>query len=260
VYSSDTTTYPIVASVRVRGARVHTVFIEINGERIDSVDWSANISQYAVNALAPANVEKVQQDPVLRCLNVQVMESQLSQAIGSKGQNVRLASQLTGWDLNILTEEEYDEKMATDAAMFRDKLMEELNVDETIAEILVDADLKELLDVHIEGRDILSKHFDADIVDQIMTRAAHKLLQNEYAQEVKFSTPPDASLMGVQGMDRSTAWYLAANAVVTMEDLADYSTFELMDLNIPGLNQERAAALIMSARQPLFDNMDSDPS
>jgi len=260
VYSSDPKTDPIGACVGVRGARVHTVSNEINGERIDIVEWSANISQYAVNALAPANVEKVQQDPVLRCLNVQVMESQLSQAIGSKGQNVRLASQLTGWDLNILTEEEYDEKMATDAAMFRDKLMEELNVDETIAEILVDADLKELLDVHIEGRDILSKHFDADIVDQIMTRAAHKLLQNEYAQEVKFSTPPDASLMGVQGMDRSTAWYLAANAVVTMEDLADYSTFELMDLNIPGLNQERAAALIMSARQPLFDNMDSDPS
>ncbi len=257
VYSSDPKTDPIGACVGVRGARVHTVSNEINGERIDIVEWSANICQFAVNALAPANVEKVQQDPVHRSLNVQVMESQLSQAIGTRGQNVRLASQLTGWDLNILTEQEYEDKIAADASMFRDKLMEELNVDETIAETLVDAGLKELLDVHIDGREILVKHFENELVDQIMTRAAHKLLQNEYAQEVKFSTPPDPSLLGVQGMDSSTAWYLAANSVVTMEDLADYSTFELLDLNIPGMNQERAAALIMSARQPLLENLES---
>ena len=257
VYSEDQKVDPIGACVGIRGARVQTVSNEVNGERVDVVEWSENISQYAVNALAPAKVKQVQQDPSRMILNVEVLESNLSQAIGRNGQNVRLASQLMGWDLNILTPEQFEEKQSDDAAMYRNKLMSELDVDEEIAHVLVEENLKEILDVHIEGEDVLRKHFDQEIVEKIMSRAMQKLLLDEYADEVTFNTPPDQSLLDLDGMDPSVAWYLAANEVVTIDDLADCATDELMDFRIPDLTKEQAAALIMAARQPMIDSLES---
>ncbi len=260
VYSADPKVDPIGACVGMRGARVQTVSNEVNGERVDVVEWSENISQYAVNALAPAKVKQVQQDPVKRCLNVEVLEAQLSQAIGSRGQNVRLASQLMGWELNILTSEQFEEKQAEDAAVYRAKLMADLDVDEEIAYVLVEENLKEVLDVHLDGERVLAKHFDPEIVERITSRAMQKLLLDEYAEEISFDTPPDQSLLDVDGMDISVAWYLAANKIVTAEDLADCATDELMDFRIPDLSEERAKTLIMTARQPMLNRLDAQMS
>ena len=257
VYSDDPLAIdPIGACVGVRGARVQSVTSQIAGERVDIVQWSSNAVQFVINALAPAEVESIVIDKVKNSMDVVVAEAQLSQAIGRGGQNVRLASQLTGWDLNILTREEADKKAIDEALVIQERLIKQLDVDEEVAMRLVDNGYTSTLLIAYEDPEELAAKtkFDMETAETINNRA----MMANLAEEVKLMDEaenyiPDESLYQVEGMDDDTAINLAAHGIRTMEDLADCATFDLLE--IPGFSEERAKELIMSARAPWFEEI-----
>ncbi len=249
---------PIGACVGVRGARVQSVSKEIAGERVDIVEWSPNPAQFVINSLAPAEVEKViSNQPEDKSVDVVVTESQLSKAIGRAGQNVRLASQLTGWDINIMTREEREQKSTEESAVITQELMELLDVDEDVAMVLVQHDYTSMLDIFYADPGDLEKieQFDGKLVDRIQSRVTDAMLQQEVEDMITAEqNVPDDTLYEVEGMDEGTAATLAAYGIRTMEELQDSDTYTLIE--IPGISEERAKELILSARAPMFAQLE----
>ena len=251
VLSKDRRIDPIGTCVGMRGSRVQAVTSELAGERVDIVLWSEDPAQFVINALAPAEVSKIKVDEETHSMDIVVDEENLAQAIGRTGQNVRLASELTGWELNLMTLEESKKKSEEEAVRIKTVFMEKLDVDEEVAEILVQEGFNTLEEVAYvplsEMQEIES--FDEATVNELRSRARNALLTQAIASEEQVEHDIE-DLMKVEGMDNDTARLLAAKGVPTQEALADFATDDLVELT--GFNSERAKQLIMAARAPWF--------
>jgi N utilization substance protein A len=251
VKSNDPRIDPIGTCIGLRGSRVTSVTNELAGERVDIILWSPDPAQFVINALAPAEVSRIVVDEDKHSIDVVVEEDQLGKAIGSNGQNVRLASELTGWELNIITEEVASEKKAKETESIRSLFMEKLDVDEEVAQILVDegfSTLEEVAYVPItEMQEI--EAFDEEIIEELRTRARNALLTAAIVGEEKVEASA-GDLLSLEGMDPETARLLAAKGVHTTEDLADLAVDDLVEMT--EMDEERAKQLIMAARAPWF--------
>ncbi len=250
VYSFDPKIDPIGACVGIRGARVQSVSNEIGGERVDIIQWSEDPAQFVINSLAPAEVESIVIDEDTHSIDVIVDESQLSQAIGKNGQNVKLASELCGWDINILTNDQAVEKAEGEEAEARSKLMRLLDIDEEIAGILVQEGFTSLEEVaYVPKQELLDiEEFDEELVEVLRNRAEDALLIQSASAS---AAEAEKDLMNLEGMDEETAAKLKAHDVTDSEELADFATDELLEI-LPELGEEKASALIMKAREPWF--------
>ena len=255
VKTNDGRIDPVGACVGMRGSRVQAVSGELAGERIDIVLWDENPAQLTVNAMAPAEVASIVIDEDAHSMDIAVSEDNLAQAIGRGGQNVRLASDLTGWTLNIMTEEEAAEKQEAEAGRFMGEFMEALSVDEDVAAALVEegfVTLEEVAYVPIEEM-MAIEGFDEEIVQELRNRAKDALLTKAIAsEELLGDRQPAEDLLNMEGMEQALAFRLASHDVVTMEDLAELAIPDLLDI-VEDLDEERAAELIMTARAPWFE-------
>ncbi len=253
VKSNDKRIDPVGACVGMRGSRVQAVSGELAGERIDIVLYDDNPAQFVINAMSPAEVSSIVVDEDKHTMDIAVEDDQLAQAIGRNGQNVRLASQLTGWSLNVMTTDDAENKSKEENQGLVEKFVKELDVDEELAEVLAQegftsveevayVPLSEMLD--IEG-------FDEDLVEALKARAKDALLTKAIRSEEKLEkNEPAQDLLEMDGMDRHLAFVLASRGIVTMEDLAEQAVDELTDLE--EIDETRAAELIMTARAPWF--------
>ncbi len=260
VKTNDGRIDPVGACVGMRGSRVQAVSGELAGERIDIVPWDDNPAQLTINAMAPAEVASIVLDEETHAMDIAVTEENLAQAIGRGGQNVRLASDLCGWSLNIMTEEEAAQKQEEEAVRFIEDFMQSLDVDEDVATVLVEegfTTLEEVAYVPIEEM-LAIEGFDEEIVEELRNRAKDALLTKAIASEEALGdvTPAD-DLLNMEGMQRQLAYKLASNEVVTMEDLAELAIPELLDIE-PELSEDDAAALILKAREPWFAEAEED--
>ena len=251
VLAHDHRTDPIGACIGMRGSRVQAVSNELNGERIDIVLWSDNPAQFVINAMAPAEVQSIIVDEEKHSMDLAVAEDKLAQAIGKGGQNVRLASRLTGWQLNVMTQDQVTAKSESEQATARQLFMDKLEVDEEIAAILVAegfSTVEEIAYVPV-GELLAVEGFDEDIVEELRSRARDALLNEALAEEEGLEeNHPAEDLLALEGMDEETAFALASHGVRTSEDLSDLAADEVVEFGIEGLDQERAAALILAAR------------
>jgi N utilization substance protein A len=251
VLSKDRRIDPIGTCVGMRGSRVQAVTSELAGERIDIILWAEDPAQFVINALAPAEVSKIRVDEEAHSMDIVVDEENLAQAIGRGGQNVRLASELTGWELNIMTREESEKKGEEEAVRVRSLFMEKLDVDEEVADILVAEGFNTLEEVaYVPLPEMLEiESFDEATVNELRSRARNALLTQAIVSEEQVEHDIE-DLMKVEGMDNDTARMLAAKGVGTQEALADFATDDLVELT--ALDAERAKELIMAARAPWF--------
>jgi N utilization substance protein A len=251
VHSKDARIDPIGTCVGMRGSRVQAVTSELAGERVDIVLWNPDPAQFVINALAPAEVSRITVDEEKHSMDIVVEEENLAQAIGRNGQNVRLAAELTGWELNIMTLEESEKKTEEESTRIRSVFMDKLDVDEEVADILVQEGFSTLEEVaYVPLSEMLEiEAFDEATVNELRSRARNALLTQAIASEEKVEHDIE-DLMKVEGMDNETARLLAAKGVSTQEELADSATDDLVELT--GLDEERAKALIMAARAPWF--------
>ncbi len=251
VLAHDHRTDPIGACIGMRGSRVQAVSNELNGERIDIVLWNDNHAQFVINAMAPAEVQSIIVDEEKHSMDIAVAEDKLSQAIGRGGQNVRLASKLTGWQLNVMTADQVREKSESEQETARILFVDKLEVDNEIAQILVQEGFSTVEEIaYVPSAELLAiDGFDEDIVEELRARARDALLTDALAVEegIEEHAPAD-DLLEVESMDESLAYELAQHGIVTRENLADLATDELIELAIEGVDEERAAALIMAAR------------
>ncbi len=253
VRSNDPRLDPVGACVGMRGSRVQTISNELGGERVDIILWDDNPAQFVINAMSPADVVSIVVDEDKHSMDVAVTEEKLSQAIGRNGQNIRLASQLTGWELNVMSEADAEEKGEEEARRYLDDLMKYLDVDEDVAAILVQEGFTSIDEVaYVAEEEMLEiEEFDEDIVAELRNRARDALLIRAIAEEEKLEGgTPAEDLLAMEGMDEDTAKRLAAKGICTMEDLAEQAVEDILD--IEGIDEERAAALIMTAREPWF--------
>ncbi|HKK14470.1 MAG TPA: transcription termination factor NusA [Gammaproteobacteria bacterium] len=253
VKSNDQRIDPVGACVGMRGSRVQAVSNELSGERIDIILWNENPAQFVINAMSPAEVVSIVVDEDSHSMDLAVGEEQLSQAIGRGGQNVRLASQLTGWELNVMTEAQAEAKSEAESQTLQGMFMEQLDVDEEVAAILVQEGFSSVEEVaYVPTQELLAvEEFDEDIVEELRGRARDVLLTKAIVSEEKFGgAEPAADLLEMDGMDQPLAHALAERGVVTREDLAEQAVDDLLD--IEGMDEERAAQLIMTARAPWF--------
>jgi len=254
VLAHDNRTDPIGACIGMRGSRVQAVSNELNGERVDIVLWSDNPAQFVINAMAPAEVQSIVVDEDKHSMDLAVAEDRLAQAIGKGGQNVRLASRLSGWQLNVMTQDQVTAKSEAEQIAARQLFQDKLEVDEEIANILVSEGFSSVEEIaYVPVGELLSvEGFDEDIVEELRARARDALLNEALAVEEELDEhQPAEDLLSLEGMDEATAFTLAARGVVTREDLADLAVDELLD--VEGVDQERAAALIMEARKHWFE-------
>ncbi|AUB81140.1 transcription termination factor NusA [Candidatus Thiodictyon syntrophicum] len=252
VRTKDPRIDPVGACVGMRGSRVQAVSNELNGERVDIILYDDNPAQYVINAMSPADVVSIVIDEEARSMDVAVKEENLSQAIGRGGQNVRLASQLTGWELNVMNEEEAAAKSEQEAHRSVQSFMDQLGVDENLASILVDegfTSVDEVAYVPLAEMQAIDELDDATI-NELRERAKDILLTRAIATEEVVGGEPAQDLLDMEGMDEGLALALAAAGMATVEDLAEQSVDELME--IEGMDAERAARLIMKAREPWF--------
>jgi N utilization substance protein A len=254
VRSHDAKIDPVGACVGIRGSRVQSVSNEIGGERVDITKWAEDPAQFVINALAPAEVESILVDEDNHVMDVVVDETQLSQAIGRGGQNVRLASELTSWEINILTNEQASEKQEAESLEGRKVLIEKLDIDEDVAAILIQEGFYTIEEVaYVPKAEMLEvEEFDEALVDELRQRAEDALVTLAIQKEeiLKLSKPAQ-DLLEMEGMDKTTAHILASEGIVTMEDLADCAVDEIIDFD--GIDRERAELLIMTARAPWFE-------
>ncbi|MDX2425965.1 MAG: transcription termination factor NusA [Cycloclasticus sp.] len=253
VRSRDQRLDPVGACVGMRGSRVQAVSNELAGERVDIILWDENEAQFVINAMSPAEVVSIVVDEDNHSMDVSVRDESLSQAIGRGGQNVRLASELTGWSLNVMSETQADEQSTTEADAYVKQLMADLDVDEDVALILVQEGFTTIEEIgFIELEELVAiDEFDEDIAEEIQQRAKDALLIKAIASEEELEDhEPAQDLLDMEGMDRELAFKLASKEVVTREDLADLATDELIEL--VDIDLERATALIMTAREPWF--------
>ncbi len=252
VRSNDSRIDPVGACVGMRGSRVQSVTNELNGERVDIVLWNDNVAQYVINAMAPAEVISIVVDEDSGSMDIAVDEDQLSQAIGRGGQNVRLASELTGWDLNVMTEAQAEEKNEAELGALIGLFHEKLNVDEEVASILVQEGFSSIEEVaYVPVAEMLEiEEFDEEIVNELRARAKDVLVTQEISNEEHGGAEPEKDLLEMEGMDSELADALAGRGVTTMDDLAELAVDDLMEID--GMDEERAAKLIMTARAPWF--------
>jgi len=251
VHSNDKRIDPIGTCVGMRGSRVQAVTSELAGERVDIVLWNPDPAQFVINALAPAEVSRITVDEEKHSMDIVVEEENLAQAIGRNGQNVRLAAELTGWELNIMTLEESEKKTVEETTRIRAVFMEKLDVDQEVADILVQEGFSTLEEVaYVPLTEMLEiESFDEATVNELRSRARNALLTQAIASEEKVEHDIE-DLLKVEGMDNDTARLLASKGVSTQEELADYATDDLVEAT--GLDEERAKELIMAARAPWF--------
>ena len=251
VKANDQRLDPVGTCVGMRGSRVQAVTSELAGERVDIVLWSMEPAQFVISAMAPAEVVSIVVDEDKHSMDLVVAEDQLAQAIGRNGQNIRLASDLTGWELNILTEEESDKKTQEEYSSVSQLFMEKLDVDEDVADILVKEGFSSLEEVAYVPEDEMNQidEFDEGTVTELRSRARAAILTDAIAKEEKVAEPAE-DLQAMDGMDTDTAKLLASKGIITMEDLAELSVDELLE--VVKLDEERAKALIMTARAPWF--------
>ncbi|HCR5307101.1 TPA: transcription termination/antitermination protein NusA [Legionella pneumophila] len=252
VKTNDGRIDPIGACVGMRGARVQAVSSELGGERVDIILWDDNPAQLVINAMAPADITSIVVDEDTHTMDLAVAKEQLSQAIGRNGQNVRLASQLTGWTLNVMTTEEFESKNQEESSKIVNLFTNALEIDEEIATLLVAHGFSSLEEVaYVPKEELLAiEEFDEEIVEELRNRANDKLLEMALSSGKGLSGTPDDSLINMEGMTEDLANKLASKGITTMEDLAEQSVDELME--IEGISEEKAGALIMKAREPWF--------
>jgi transcription termination/antitermination protein NusA len=253
VRSNDRRTDPIGACVGMRGSRVQAVSNELAGERIDIILWDENPAQFVINAMAPAEVASIVMDEENQSMDIAVEESNLSQAIGRGGQNVRLASELTGWSLNVLTVEQAEQKGEEESRAILERFMKRLDVGEDVASILVQEGFSNIEEVaYVPESELMEiEEFDEEMVQEIRRRARDALLTQMIAkEEVLDENRPEADLLALQGMTERLAFRLAEKGIRTQEDLAELAVDELTAID--DIGEEAAAALIMAARAPWF--------
>ncbi len=255
VRSHDPRLDPIGACVGMRGSRVQTVSNELSGERVDIILWDDNPAQFVINAMAPAEVVSIIVDEDRKVIDIAVENEKLSLAIGRGGQNVRLASELTGWALNVMDVEEANSKSAQESRDAIDHFVRFLDVDEDVAEILVQEGFTSVEEVAYVPQQELEgiEEFDEDIVLELRNRARDALLTRAIAKEEEAeNTSPSDDLLAIEGVDEVIATQLAANGICTADDLADQSVDELTDID--GISADLAAAIIMKARERWFED------
>ena len=251
VRTNDANVDPVGACVGIRGSRVQSVSNEIAGERVDIIVWSDKIDEFVIQALAPAEVESIFIDEESRAMDVVVTEENLSRAIGRGGQNVRLASELTGWELNLMTDRAAQEKHDAEQGALIEKFKFQLSIDENTAAILVQEGFNTLEEIAYVPRQELVEieEFDEELVDELRNRAQDNLLASAIATQVE--KEPAEDLLAMEGIDADTAKSLAMGGVRTREELAECAVDEVLD--IVDMGHQRASELIMTARASWFE-------
>jgi N utilization substance protein A len=254
VRSNDPRIDPVGACVGMRGSRVQAVSNEIAGERVDIIPFDDNPAQFVINAMSPAEVMSIVVDEDSHSMDIAVAEEKLSQAIGRGGQNIRLASQLTGWDLNVMTETDAEQKSETEARALIQNFMKQLDVDEDVATILAQEGFSTIEEIaYVPQAELKSiEEFDDEIIKELRNRARDVLLTQAIASEESLdqSMPADDLLL-LEGMSPDLALALARRGVRTREELAEQAIDDLTD--IEGLEAEEAGKLIMKARAHWFE-------
>jgi transcription termination/antitermination protein NusA len=254
VKSNDPRIDPVGACVGMRGSRVQAVSNEIAGERVDIIPFDANPAQFVINAMSPAEVQSIVVDEERHGMDIAVAEDKLSQAIGRGGQNIRLASQLTGWELNVMSESDAETKSETESKALIASFMKQLDVDENVASILVQEGFSSIEEVaYVPAAELAGiEEFDEDIIKELRNRARDVLLTQAIASEETLDAAmPTDDLLTLEGMSPDLALALARRGVRSREDLADQAVDDLAD--IEGLSAEEAGTLIMKAREPWFE-------
>ncbi len=250
VKSNDKRIDPVGACVGMRGARVQAITNELGGERVDIVLWDDNPAQYVINAMAPADVSSIVVDEDNHSMDIAVEEANLAQAIGRNGQNVRLATQLTGWTLNVMTTQELEQKHQAEDNKILDLFMTALEIDEEFAQILIDegfTNLEELAYVSMSDLTAIDGLEDEDLAEELQTRAKNAITAAALAEEKALEAAHiEDNLLNLEGMERHIAFKLAQKQITTLEELAEQGVDDLAD--IEELSAEKAAELIMAAR------------
>jgi N utilization substance protein A len=253
VKSNDNRIDAVGACVGMRGSRVQAVSNELAGERVDIILWDENPAQFVVNAMSPAEVVSIVVDEDSHSMDIAVEEDKLSQAIGRGGQNIRLASELTGWELNVMTAADAEQKSESEMKELIEMFSKQLDVDEEIGLILVQEGFSTIEEVaYVPASELVEiEEFDEDIVAELRSRARDVLLTQAIVQEEKIDeAEPAEDLLELEGMDKGLAYVLASKGVVSREDLAELATDDLLE--ITEMDEELAAALIMKAREHWF--------
>ncbi|GMR17045.1 MAG: transcription termination factor NusA [Gammaproteobacteria bacterium] len=254
VKSNDPRIDPVGACVGMRGSRVQAVSNELAGERVDIILWDETPAQFVVNAMSPAEVVSIVVDEDAHSMDIAVEEEKLSQAIGRGGQNIRLASELTGWELNVMAETDAEQKSEAEFRELLELFSKQLDVDEEVALILVQEGYSTIEEVaYVPVSELVDiEEFDEDIVNELRNRARDVLLTQAIVMEEKMDeAEPAEDLLSLEGMDKGLAFRLASKGVVTREDLAELATDDLLEIN--EMDSEEAAALIMQARAHWFE-------
>ncbi|CCE22626.1 transcription termination factor NusA [Methylotuvimicrobium alcaliphilum] len=253
VKANDPRLDPVGACVGMRGSRVQAVSNELAGERVDIILWHESEAQFVINAMAPAEIESIVIDEDKHSMDLAVSSDNLSQAIGRGGQNVRLATELTGWELNVMDASKAQETSGAQANKTKQLFIDQLGVDEEIATILVEVGFDSIEEIaYVPVNEMLEiEEFDKELVDELKGRAKDALLISAIASEEKIETAePSQELLEMEGMDEALAYELAGQGIVTLDDLADQAVDDLLD--VTGVDEERAAKLIMKARERWF--------
>ncbi len=254
VRSNDSRIDAVGACVGMRGSRVQAVSNELAGERVDIILWNENAAQFVINAMQPAEVVSIVVDEDAHSMDVAVEEDKLSQAIGRGGQNIRLASELSGWELNVMTAADADEKSESEMRELLELFSKQLDVDEEVALILVQEGFSTIEEVaYVPAAELIEiEEFEEGIVEELRSRARDVLLTRAIVQEeIIDEAEPAEDLLSLEGMNKGMAFILASKGVITREDLAELATDDLLELY--EMDQEEAGALIMKARAHWFE-------
>ena len=254
VRSNDSRIDAVGACVGMRGSRVQAVSNELAGERVDIILWDENTAQFVINAMSPAEVVSIVVDEDAHSMDIAVEEEKLSQAIGRGGQNIRLASELSGWELNVMTAADAEQKSESETRELIELFSKQLDVDEEVSLILVQEGFSTMEEVaYVPASELIEiEEFDEDIVTELRNRARDVLLTQAIVQEEKIDeTEPAEDLLSLEGMDKGLAYVLASKGVVTREDLAELATDDLLE--IQEMDRELAGVLIMKARAHWFE-------
>lgn len=255
VRSNDNRIDAVGACVGMRGSRVQAVSNELAGERVDIILWDDNSAQFVINAMSPAEVVSIVVDEDKHSMDVAVEEEKLSQAIGRGGQNIRLASELSGWELNVMTAQDAEEKSESETKTLIDLFSKQLDVDEEVSLILVQEGFSTIEEVaYVPTAELVEiEEFDESIVDELRSRARDILLTQAIVQEEKIDEiEPAEDLLGLDGMEKGMAFLLASKGIATREDLAELATDDLLEI-LDDIDKDEAAALIMKARAHWFE-------
>ena len=252
VKTNDGRIDPVGACVGMRGARVQAVSNELGGERVDIILWDDNPAQFVINAMAPADISSIVVDEDSHTMDLAVQKEQLSQAIGRNGQNVKLASQLSGWTLNVMTVDDFNNKNLEESAKIVKVFTDALGIDEEIANILVVNGFSSIEEIAYVPKDELLaiEEFDEEIVDALRERANDNLLTQALTSDQSNEVSSSDSLMSLEGMTAELAEQLMAKGISTVDELAEQSIDDLLDIS--DITEEKAGSLIMKAREPWF--------